>query len=91
MSDLISRSELINHLNACLAESDGGTPITDAVIVAIRCAVEQMPAVDAEPMVRCNVCKAYRELDMAVGECCLTSMIVEADEFCSKGERKDNT
>lgn len=46
-NDLISRSKLIDHLNACFAESDGDTPITDAVIVAIRCAVEQMPDANA--------------------------------------------
>ena len=48
---LIKREDLIDHLNACIAESDGGTPITDAVLVAIRCAVEQMPEVDAVPVV----------------------------------------
>ena len=48
---LIEREKLIDHLNACIAESDGKTPITDAVLVAIRCAVEQMPEVDAVPVV----------------------------------------
>lgn len=46
---LIEREKLIDHLDACLAESDGKTPITDAVLVAIKCAVEQMPEVDAVP------------------------------------------
>lgn len=48
---LIKREDLIEHLNLCLSESDGGTPITDAVITTIRCAVEQMPEVDAAPVV----------------------------------------
>lgn len=48
---LIEKGKLIEHLNACLAESDGDTPITDSVIIAIRCAVEQMTEVDAVPVV----------------------------------------
>ena len=47
MSDLIDRTELIKHLNECLAEADGQTPIVDAVLTAIKCAVEQMPSVNA--------------------------------------------
>lgn len=53
----IDADKLIKHLNACLAESDGGTPITDAVIVAIRSAVENMPSVDAVPVVRYGECR----------------------------------
>ena len=44
MNDLINRADLLDHLNECLAKSDGGTPITDAVLVAIKYAVEQMPS-----------------------------------------------
>lgn len=51
MTDLINRTDLIAHLNACLAESDGHTPLTDAVLMAVKCAVEQMPAIDAEPII----------------------------------------
>lgn len=47
MTDLIDRAELIKHLNECLADSDGQTPIVDAVLTAIKCAVEQMPSVNA--------------------------------------------
>lgn len=47
--DFISRAELLAHLDACLAESDRQTPITDAVLTAIKCAVEQMPTVEPTP------------------------------------------
>lgn len=64
MSDLISKGLLIEHLDACLAESDGHTPLTGAVLMAVRCAVEQMPTVDAvevvhghwDEMADCSVC-----------------------------------
>ncbi len=61
MNDLIRRSKLIEHLNACLAESVGKTPITDAVLVAIKCAVEEMPGADAVPVVRCKDCAYYHK------------------------------
>lgn len=50
MTDLISRQELLGHLNECLAESDGHTPIVDAVLMAVKSAVEEMPTVDAVPV-----------------------------------------
>lgn len=49
MSDLIDRAELLTNLNACISESDGQTPIVDAVLTAIKGAVEQMPSIDAAP------------------------------------------
>lgn len=45
MSELINRSDLIESLNAILEESDGGTPIVDSVLEAVKSAVEKMPAV----------------------------------------------
>lgn len=75
---LIEREKLIDHLNACLAESGGETPITDAVLVAIRCAVEQMPEVDAVPVVRCRECKNY---DAEIAWCKIHSCFSNGD-FC---------
>lgn len=57
MNDLISRKELLDHLDACLAESDGQTPITDAILNAVRRAVEQMPTAKDN---FCAICK-WRE------------------------------
>lgn len=57
MNDMISRKQLLDHLDDCLSESDGQTPIVDAVLTTIKCAVEQMPtAVDNF----CSSCK-WRE------------------------------
>lgn len=88
----IDADKLIDHLNACLAESDGGTPITDAVIVAIRGAVENMPSVDAVPVVRCGECKWFYESDTVI--CCEKHTglaLARKDDYCSYGERKDKT
>lgn len=46
MADLVSKTDLIAHLDECIAESDGDTPIVDSVLMALKCAVEQMPTVD---------------------------------------------
>lgn len=80
---LIEREKLIDHLNACLAESDGGTPITDAMIVAIRCAVEQMPEVDAVPVVRCEDCK-----NADVAYCRDHKTISRTEIYCIKDENR---
>lgn len=45
--DLISRTRLLQFLDECIAEGDAQTPITNAVLLAIKCAVEQMPRVDS--------------------------------------------
>lgn len=44
--DLVSKTELLAHLDECIAESEGCTPIVDSVLLAIKGAVEQMPTVD---------------------------------------------
>ena len=41
--DLIDRQALIDHLNECLAAEYDRPYITDAVTIAIKCFVEQMP------------------------------------------------
>lgn len=94
---LIKREDLIDHLNACLSESDGETPITDAVLVAIRSAVEQMPEVDAVPVVRCKDCffampvenrePKYRCINICRDGC---KQLVGSDDYCSYGDRTEN-
>ena len=77
MADLIYKQEIIAHLNECLAESDGQTPIVDGVLIAIKCAVEQMPTVEpkkgewistgvslkyAYRCSKCKKCQSFRTL-----------------------------
>ena len=54
-------------------------------------AVEQMPTVDAVPVVRCRDCKhSYEDLD---GLCCSygpsVDCVVSDFHFCANGERKE--
>ena len=84
MSELINRAELIVHLDECIAESDGHTPIVDAVLMAVKSAIEKMPTVDAVPVVYCRECikrGTYR---------CPLYPKDEIDDFCSYGERRNN-
>lgn len=94
MSDLISKGLLIEHLDACLAESDGHTPLTDAVLMAVRCAVEQMPTVDAVEVVRCKDCCKWKDFSAnkgwgGKGYCRFSEYTTLSDDFCSYGERKE--
>ena len=91
---LIEREKLLDHLDACLAESDGKTPSTDEVPVAIRCAVEQMPEVDAVPVVRCGECKYHstyvcRNDFTGISHHCECGVPTYDDDFyCFFGERR---
>lgn len=82
MTDLIDRAELIKFLDECLAKCDRPTPMVDAVLTAIKCAVEQMPSVDAVPVVWCKDCKKRNTLN------CPMYLSEYSDDFCSCGERK---
>ena len=55
------------------------------------CFLENEPTVDAVEVVRCKDCKLYcRNYAHMRKHCGLTGAIVEDDDFCSCGERKDN-
>lgn len=48
--NLIDKDIVLKHLDMCLAKTDGQTPIVDATLMAIKCYIEDAPAVDAEPV-----------------------------------------
>ena len=62
-------------------------------------AIDEQPTVDTEPIVRCKDCKYYREQGYCSrfdlnNQCPATPysamhMPRDADDFCSRGERKD--
>lgn len=83
MSDLINRADLLTHINQCLAEGDATTPIVNAVLTAIKCAVEQMPRVDAEPIVRCGNC-----VHRTNGYCEYHGTSVLREWFCWEGKEE---
>lgn len=43
---MIDRAELIQHLNECLTEKSRRPLIVNAVLMAIKCFVEQMPTIE---------------------------------------------
>ena len=52
--------------------------------------LKRQPTVDGVAVVRCRECKYYKDTSVTEYEhCCLTGQIVEYDDFCSYGERKE--
>lgn len=82
MSDLISRCELFNRLAPVqtLGEAYG--------------IIQEMPTVDAVPVVRCRDCLYWQKSGLFSGytvcryvlDC---SVVRREDDFCSRGEQKD--
>ena len=74
MSDLISRCELFNKLAPVqtLGEAYG--------------IIQEMPTVDAVPVVRCRDCKYHDGIRCFRWN---STIITGFDDFCSNGEQKD--
>ena len=58
----------------------------------VRHAIENAPAIDAVPVVRCKDCKRCKSDDLGNLICGLTvyEMEISKNDYCSYGERKDN-
>lgn len=89
---LISYDALMKHLDSCIKEGKG---LSKSLCVAIKCFVEQMPAMDAVEVVRCKDCIRWYEQegvclkiysDGAVSAYAWQSR--NPDDFCSYGERR---
>lgn len=90
---MISYDVLMKHLDSCIKEGKG---LVKSICVAIKCFVEQMPAVDAVEVVRCKDCMYWNS---ETGFCCKHSRFYHGgldwdmfndDDSCSYGERKSN-
>ena len=85
MADLIDRKELRDALYEADAVTMQGVKI-----------INQFPAVNAAPLVRCRDCKYYYDYGVNRDYCCRRSkgekqvfdVKFKADDFCSYGERK---
>ena len=57
---------------------------------ALKEAIERVPIVDAEPVVRCKDCK-HNSLGRFLGNtyCDLGIGLYQLDNFCSRGERRE--
>lgn len=82
MADLIDRKELRDALYEADAVTMQGVKI-----------INQFPAVDAVPVVRCLDCKHWlKDVTVCsgfVGRCDFAHYMVGAKGYCSYGERKD--
>lgn len=54
----------------------------------IRQIIEDVPTIDAVPVVRCRECGAFRPLQDGGGLCWNTGFYVPEDGYCHDGERK---
>lgn len=77
--DLINRNDLLHHLDECIAEGDAQTPITNAVLLAVKCAVAQMPRVEFYEDAAKTIEAMGRDLK-SIGDC-TTCRYYSADGF----------
>ena len=96
MSDLISRSALLEKIQFRIPNDRVLTDIVDSCVKITRRIIEEAPAVDAVEVVRCKDCKhwnCYGGENHNNGDCSeLYGMgcCMNGDDFCSYGERKGN-
>ena len=81
MSDLISRSAAIEQVERREKILGGSSLISTR---SFKNFLMNRPAVDAEPVIRCNICKHY-ETD--TGYCYMHDHGMDWDDFCSRGEK----
>lgn len=79
MSDLISRAALLAEYDKHHVGAPGGA----------RKLIEEAPAVDAVPVVRCRCCKEFIPCAGEHGICFRHSEMWSKNGFCSVGERKE--
>lgn len=83
MAEYIQKEPLLEH-----AEYDNNYRL----IIPVE-AIKAAPAADVVPVVRCKACKhAYINSFSAasgVALCSLSTKVMQQDDFCSYGERKD--
>lgn len=92
MSDLISRSDFLKHLDDCRS-TPPELQYVWPIVTAIKCFVEEMPTIDAVPVVRCKDCKRFVDNKEAFVKYCSYGRgikFVSENDFCSYGERKND-
>ena len=54
--------------------------------------IDEIPTVEAEPIIRCKDCKHWKLLESSetIGTCWMFARYPSADSFCDKAERKGN-
>lgn len=95
---LIDADKTIGHIKTRLLETalNNCTAVCDVSYIYQDCAdncietwVDSMPTVDAVEVVRCKDCRWF-ENDGYHTNCQIMRFCVEADDYCSKGERRED-
>ena len=91
---LIDADALVSALNnGRLKEQTGRAVPFNAGVAFALTMVEYAQTIDAVPVVRCKDCKCSTEWANGTGSCsryALDWVGMDADDFCSMGERKDD-
>jgi len=88
MAEYIER-EAVLQKKTRMTEYDEGGWGANVSVVRIE-DINAIPAADVVEVVRCRECVAlYRENERFKQHCCRTGALVEDDDFCSYGERRD--
>ena len=92
MDEYIGRTALLEHLAQCKRSEDSTTLIA-AVITALQCFIQNQPAADVVPVVRCKDCRWRGREECAMFyrcECGEQHTWEKDNDFCSYGERRDD-
>ena len=95
---LVDADKTVGHVKTRLLETalNNCTVVCDVSYIYQDCAdnrietwIDEMPTVDAIPVVRCKDCR-WLENDGYHTRCRIMGLSVEAEDYCSRGERRDD-
>ena len=76
-------ADKLHYIRKLFGDSDK----SEVVVFAKK--IDKAPTVDAVPVIRCKDCKCWGKPNGWNGWCDKHSILVEADDFCSSAERKE--
>ena len=82
--DLISRADAIDIIRSMTISLGGNEIFHPEAKKSVLGVLDEIAVVDAEPVIRCNICKHY-ETD--TGYCYMHDHGMDWDDFCSRGEK----
>ena len=90
MGDLIDRDDLIKEIKKWLSLVTTGVISEENAIEDFVSRIENLPAVDLEPVVYCRDCVLWKPVDKYTGKCPFLigkHQYTGAEHYCSCGER----
>lgn len=93
-TDYISRQDAVDAAMQYCPDDDGTCSKADKDIRELLDEIEDIPAADVVPVVRCKDCKHYYFADNRIPQeqryvCEISGEIWKPDSFCSYGERRE--